>query len=403
MVEFSSDTDVCLLVCEETFRKSADYFKICQSLKQYVDFQKNNTKSATDFNKTNQAKVVKPFVGIPKAKPLPPESPFPEADPDCARTIPPRPPPRKAKPDPAKIIPPKPAARKTKSDPAKVTPPEPPTLKAKPDLSRAIPPKPPARQAKPGAGKEIPPKPALTKVTPDPLKTKPKPSTQDTNLGHSRHQPTIDEVGYAVPDEIFNDLESAEQENYSECKFVDYSSYAQLNPTYVSTKSREYAKPYVEPQSILAASASFGSNSQTTLENKQPAKFNPPTQLRTSHIASRPLPQVPVSLPYHKFSEPDSNSSQPTNKMPVFTPEQHEEMYQAIAKYPTDLSKLTVTEVSRLLHNLGMGNYAEMFAEEMVDGDMLNSMNAENLQSLNLSPFHIKKLLKFVGGWRPNV
>ena len=437
IVEFSSDTDVCLLVCEETFRKSADYVRICQSLKQYVDHQKDNTKSATDFSKTscletiqregphsntsdsNQAKVVKPIVGLPKAKPLPSESLIPKAEPVSAKTIPPRLPARMAKPDPAKTIPPTPPARMTKSCPAKVIPSEPPTLKAKPDFTRGIPPKPPPRQRKPGPAKEIPPK-----VTPEPQKTKP--STQDlklkskiststakgnlrltqtnnTSLGHSRHQPTIDEVGYAVPTEIFKKPESTEQDNYSECKFVNYSSYAQLNPTYVSTTSHEYAKPNVEPKSILAASATFESSSQTTSGKEQPAKSNPPTQLRRSDKAARPLPQVPVSPLRRKLSEPYSSSSLPTNNMLVLTPEQHEEMYQAIAKYPTDLSKLTVTEVSRLLHNLGMGNYAEMFAAEMVDGDMLSSMNAENLQSLNLSPFHIKKLLKFVGGWRPNV
>ena len=432
MVEFSSDTDVCLLVCEETFRKSADYFKICESLKQYVDLENKNTKSATDFSntsslETNQANVVKPIVGLPKkAKPLPPESPISKAEPNSTKAIPPRPPARKAKPDPAKVIPPKPPARKTKSGPAKLTPPEPPTLKAKPDLTRTILPKPPARQSNPGPTKEIAPKPPQTQVKTEPQETKPNSSTQDlklkskiststaegnlrltqtnnTSLGHSLHQPTIDEVGYAVPDEIFNAPESTEQQNYSESKFVDYSSYAQLNPTYVSTNSHEYAKTHLEPQSSLAASAIFESSSQTTSGKKQLAKSNPPTQLRRSDMATRPLPQVPVSPLHRKFSEPDSSSSPPTNKMPVLTPEQHEEMYQAIAKYPTDLSKLTVTEVSRLLHNLGMGNYAEMFAEEMVDGDMLSSMNAENLQSLNLSPFHIKKLLKFVGGWRPNV
>ena len=388
-VEFSSDTDICLVVCEEAFRKSANYDRICQNLKQYVDLQNNNTKNATDFkntskssletiqrevlhsnvSKSNQAEAVKPIVSLPKTMVIVPESPIPEAKSDSANTMPPKLP--KTTPDPAKVIPPKPAARK----------------------------------AKPGAAKEISPTSYLTEVTPADTDTQSHKlkisksthdaTTTDANLRFaqvhnksSQHQSTVDEDGYAEPNEVFQNIEIAEQENYSECRFVKDSTYTALDPKYVSTNSHEYAKPYVEPQSILVTSA----------------KSNQRSFLGTTNMATRPLPQVPVSSPHHKFSEPDGSPSDslPINKMPELTPEQHEEMYQAIAKYPTDLSKLSVTEVSRLLHNLGMGNYAEMFAAEMVDGDMLSSMNAETLQSLNLSPFHATKLAKFIGGWRPN-
>jgi hypothetical protein len=106
---------------------------------------------------------------------------------------------------------------------------------------------------------------------------------------------------------------------------------------------------------------------------------------------------VPVSSP-HLPTEPVRSP----DHTPVVTPTR-EEIYEAIAKYPKDLSNLTVTEVSKLMRNIGMGNYAEMFEAELVDGDMLTSMNAESLQSLNVSSFHITKLLKFIGGWRPNV
>ena len=393
-VEFSSDTDICVLVCEETFRKSADYDRICQSLKRHVGLQNSNAENATEFDKTSKSssETIEREVLHSNTKVILPESPTSKAKPDSAKTIPPRLP--KAKPDPAKVIPPKPTARKAKPDPAKV-----------------IPPKPAARKAKPDPAKEIPPTPLLTKVTPgDSLKTKPKSHTQnhklkdtksksthdDANLHftqthnesveNSQHQSTVDEGGYAYPNEVLENIESPEQENFSENRFIEDSAYTPLDPTYVSTNSHEYAKPYVEPQSIVTS-----------------VKSHPPSNLRTTNMATRPLPQVPVNPRHYKFSEPDSCSSLPTNEMPVLSPEQHEEMYQAIAKYPTDLSKLSIIEVGRLLHSLGMGNYAEMFAEEMVDGDMLSSMNAENLQSLNLSPFHVTKLAKFIGGWRPNV
>ncbi|CAB4021370.1 GRB2-associated and regulator of MAPK -like [Paramuricea clavata] len=88
--------------------------------------------------------------------------------------------------------------------------------------------------------------------------------------------------------------------------------------------------------------------------------------------------------------------------MPVPTPEQKEEIYEAISKYPTDLSSLSITDVSALLNYLGMRNYVETFEAELIDGAMLASMDKESLESLNLIPFHVTKLMKFIGGWRPN-
>lgn len=78
-----------------------------------------------------------------------------------------------------------------------------------------------------------------------------------------------------------------------------------------------------------------------------------------------------------------------------------EDPYAAVARIPQDLSGLSVSEVSQLLKHLRMECYAERFAEEMIDGKLLKSLQDDELQSLNVSSFHCKKLVKFINGWRP--
>ena len=62
-----------------------------------------------------------------------------------------------------------------------------------------------------------------------------------------------------------------------------------------------------------------------------------------------------------------------------------------------------MTDVSKLLQYLNLGAYVETFEKELVDGMMLSSMDEASLKSLNLNTFHSRKLLDFIGGWRPMV
>jgi hypothetical protein len=50
-----------------------------------------------------------------------------------------------------------------------------------------------------------------------------------------------------------------------------------------------------------------------------------------------------------------------------------------------------------------MGAYVETFENELIDGTMLMTLDQESLESLDVQIFHCKKLLRFIGGWRPNV
>ncbi|CAB3977204.1 SH3 and multiple ankyrin repeat domains 2-like [Paramuricea clavata] len=70
---------------------------------------------------------------------------------------------------------------------------------------------------------------------------------------------------------------------------------------------------------------------------------------------------------------------------------------------PTELSSLSVEGVRRLLTSLNMACYADNFQEEQVDGEILVELDETALKSLDLKPFHVKKMIKVIAGWRPNV
>ena len=70
---------------------------------------------------------------------------------------------------------------------------------------------------------------------------------------------------------------------------------------------------------------------------------------------------------------------------------------------PTKLSSLTVEGVGRLLTSLNMTCYAGNFQEEQIDGEILMELDETALKSLDLKPFHVRKLIKVIAGWRPNV
>ena len=75
----------------------------------------------------------------------------------------------------------------------------------------------------------------------------------------------------------------------------------------------------------------------------------------------------------------------------------------AISLIPNDLSCLSVKGVGNVLKDLHMECYISTFENELVDGEMLRSLDRMSLESLNVSDFHIMKLMKVQEGWRPNV
>ncbi|CAB4044247.1 GRB2-associated and regulator of MAPK, partial [Paramuricea clavata] len=114
------------------------------------------------------------------------------------------------------------------------------------------------------------------------------------------------------------------------------------------------------------------------------------TSLPSTSQTIKPPPPLPIKPPPPLPIKP-----------PPQTQEDKQAIYEAISRFPQDLSGLGVADVSRLLGHLNLSDYVQTFANELIDGTMLVSMDQESLESLGVKPFHCKKLLDFIGGWRP--
>ena len=70
--------------------------------------------------------------------------------------------------------------------------------------------------------------------------------------------------------------------------------------------------------------------------------------------------------------------------------------------FPDDLSSLSVSEVGDCLRNLNMERHVDTFEGNLIDGEMLLTLNEQLLSSLGVSNmFEQKKIIKFIHGWRP--
>ena len=120
--------------------------------------------------------------------------------------------------------------------------------------------------------------------------------------------------------------------------------------------------------------------SNITLEPAKEQPSSSSTQTRSTVITCRPT----VRFPNDKFAFAD-----------------HKTMFDS--PIPNDLSSLTVEGVGHLLASLNMECYAEKFENEQIDGEIFMELDETTLISLDLMPFHVRKLLKVIAGWRPHV
>ena len=71
--------------------------------------------------------------------------------------------------------------------------------------------------------------------------------------------------------------------------------------------------------------------------------------------------------------------------------------------FPDDLSCLSVSQVGECLRKLNMEKHVDMFESKQIDGELFLTLDEELLSSLGVnSAFEMKKIMKFINGWRPN-
>lgn len=125
-----------------------------------------------------------------------------------------------------------------------------------------------------------------------------------------------------------------------------------------------------------------------TTKIKEPVKPPRKTKLEPKSVEEN-NPVVKKTPPAIK-PKPPSIKKKPTLQ-------QHEEQFIV----PDDLSQMSVREVSQFLRHFHFENCVKEFADNDVDGDLLVSLNEEELASLGMSVFQCKKIARLAGGWRP--
>ena len=148
----------------------------------------------------------------------------------------------------------------------------------------------------------------------------------------------------------------------------------------INTTSHQTTQNVSVPKALTLKPGGNKSSENINLEPAVKKSPNPSKQKRATVVTCKPA----VPFPSNECAIPDCKT---TFASPI----------------PKDLSSLTVEGVGRLLASLNMACYAEKFDKEQVDGEILMELDEATLKSLNLMPFHVRKLLKVIAGWRPNV
>lgn len=108
-------------------------------------------------------------------------------------------------------------------------------------------------------------------------------------------------------------------------------------------------------------------------------------------------------------SPPNSASDRPLPELPPpeLSPKMsNDEFSLAIQaknfKIPENLSELTVDKVSQVLRYLNMNEHVHEFKKNLVDGELLKSLDDNTFGALGVDdPLQQLKLKKVIKGWRP--
>jgi len=136
-----------------------------------------------------------------------------------------------------------------------------------------------------------------------------------------------------------------------------------------------------------SADAAFSSQTSSTQDGLSPGQSFFPTQSRVFSCSEHTQDQPAENF----YVEPVPASSILPSPMSEFS------------VLSQDLKDLPVEGVEECLTNLHMGQYAETFQRNQIDGQLLMELDLESLTYLGVrNPLHQQKLLKFINGWRPN-
>ena len=211
----------------------------------------------------------------------------------------------------------------------------------------------------------------------------------------------------------YNDSQDSGDDDSHEYLYIDESELDKPKKSQESEKSGDAAPPS-GPSPEAAATQSLDENSNKPVPNTDDDSDDVYVELDEldDSIDNTPTKQKPVKPPRKSKGEPRENldGSKPEIKStpPPVKPKPpsikrkpvlHKKEENFVV--PDDLSKMSISEVSQFLRHFRFENYVEIFTNNDVDGELLVSLEEEELKALGMSAFECKKILKLIGGWRP--
>ena len=156
----------------------------------------------------------------------------------------------------------------------------------------------------------------------------------------------------------------------------------------VSTQRSYLIRPLSEASSSVSSSdAAFSNQKSTTMRGPIPEQSGLPTQPLVLSCLEHSQDYAAENVYLDPVTAPSIISNSPSE----------------FSVFSQDLKDLPVEGVVECLTNLHMGQYAEIFQRNLIDGQLLMELDLESLSHLGVrNQLHQKKLFKFINGWRPN-
>lgn len=169
------------------------------------------------------------------------------------------------------------------------------------------------------------------------------------------------------------------------------------NDAAVSPQTPHLTRPLSEASSSASSSDAVFSGPKSSTQDLPKESFNLKEPIPKQSIL--PTPSSVSSCPEHSQDFPAEN----VYVEPSPTPSILSNSLSAFPVFCQDLKGLSVSGVGECIRKLNMGQYADMFERNLIDGQLLMELDLESLSHLGVrNPLHQKKLVKFINGWRPN-
>ena len=190
----------------------------------------------------------------------------------------------------------------------------------------------------------------------------------------------------------------------------DYDSYATDDVN--SGSDHDYLYPddhdYLYPDLPVGNSENTPSPSEENLDQGKKSSLKKRISGFFKKAAPRPAPRTTESpsIAFQPTSSASTSESQPiaTSSCNAPTPSlaTSPSVFSSSLDFPDDLRSLSVSEVGDCLRKLNLERHVDTFEGNLIDGEMLLTLNEELLSSLGVSNmFEQKKVIKFIHGWRP--